>query len=32
MNDEFFEIELKINKSILSLIFPNRSEPIIWDN
>jgi hypothetical protein len=32
MNDEFFEIELKINKSILSLISPNRREPIIWDD
>jgi hypothetical protein len=32
MNSDYFENKNDINKSFLNVIFPNKREPIIWDN
>ena len=32
MNRDYFETKNGINKSFLNLIYPNKREPIIWDN
>jgi hypothetical protein len=32
MSNDYFEIKNNKNKSFLNMIYPNKQEPIIWDN